>query len=215
MWDLLQSSAFLLDASHASSTSLLEPLRRLLPCIYCRNSFVDFYKVLGAPKKNEAAQWVYDVHKLVNRKLMRQRAEAFVEKRPQCSALVVDSHELLSEPKMEVLQKRFLVNREEPICRRGLLTVLLALVMALQLKHDTEDLQALYKFVRALIKVARLSKQHNEYEIKDILNTFLQIGTLDHKREFLEQVKYGTTGIDGRRASSLIKAGACISGTCA
>jgi hypothetical protein len=215
MWDLLQSSAFLLDASKVPSNSLIEPLRRLLPCIYCRNSFVDFYSLLGVPKKSQAAQWVYDVHKLVNRKLMKQRAEAFVQKRPQFNSIVNDSHELLSEPKMEVLQKRFLVNREEPICRRGLLTVLLALVMALQLKNEMEDIKALHKFIESLVVVIKISRQYNAEELISIVVDLGEMQHLQDMRSFLEYMKYGDSGIDGHKASSLIKAGACISGTCA
>lgn len=215
MWDLLQSSAFLMDGAKVSGVSLIEPLRRLLPCIYCRNSFVDFYKVLGAPKKDHSAQWVYEVHKLVNRKLMRQRAETFVRERPKYEGLVNDSEDLLSEPKMEVLQKRFLVNREEPICRRGFLTVLLAFVIALQLKNELEDIKALDKFLAALQTVIRLTKQYNASELMTIVNDLRRIEGLHHMRQYLEFMKYGETGIDGTKASSLIKAGACISGTCA
>jgi hypothetical protein len=209
MWDMLQSSAFLLDGQKVPSVGLLEPLRRLLPCVYCRNSYVDFYKALGQPKRGLAATWVYDVHKLVNRKLMRQRAEAFVAKMPKHQGLVAESHELLSEPKLDVLQKRFLVNREEPICRRGLLTVLLAIVMALETNH--ENLLALDKFLKAVIGVVILSKQYNADELIDILERLRSIKTTVEMRLFLDYMKYGTANGN----SGLIKAGACIDGTCA
>jgi hypothetical protein len=146
---------------------------------------------------------------------MKQRAEALIQKKPILSGLLHESHELLSEPKMEVLQKRFLVNREEPICRRGVLTTLLAIIMALELKSDLDDIVALQKFLATLVTVIKLSKQYNADELETMILDLKSIKKLQDMRQFLEYMKYGHSGIDGHKASMLIKAGACISGTCA
>ena len=225
MWDILHASAFLCDANGLSGDALIRPLVHLLPCIYCRKSFTSFYTSLGPPDAKHLAKWTYEVHKLVNRKLMAQRAEAFMRKRPDTCGpwLVQDSPELLSEPTFEALQKRFLVNRDEPIPRRSLLTTLLAIVMGLEgLKAQNQLTEyhkdALVSFLGALKNVIEVSSQHNSAQLLSDVNGLLKISFKDPSeiRLHIETLKYGTVPKHVLKSipSGLIKAGACINGTC-
>ena len=52
---------------------LLLSLQRVLPCAFCRDSYVDFYHQLPhipyLQKQDDIVHWVYDMHNLVNKKL--------------------------------------------------------------------------------------------------------------------------------------------------
>ena len=215
MWDVLQASAFLCDENGISGRGFVEPLMRLLPCIYCRNSFVTFYSQLGPPADNTCAFWMSKIHNLVNFKLMTQKAEAT----GLGLAFTKNSSKLLSEPSYEVLHKRFIVNREEPIVKRSLLTALLAIVMALELKNNNEDLLAFQIFVGYLKNIISASRQENTEHLLKILNELKPFEGPTKMRETLEFYKYYNTADpvvkNATDATALIKAGACIKGTCA
>jgi hypothetical protein len=214
MWDILQASAFLCDENGISGNGLVEPLTRLLPCIYCRNSFVTFYSQLGPPADTKCAFWMNKVHNLVNYKLITQKAEATGLGRD----FTIHSSKLLSEPTFEVLKKRFIVNREEPIVRRSLLTALLAIVMALELKNTPDDLQSFNIFIKILKDVIQVARQDNSTFLIGILDKLDPNEGPTKMRQILEYYKYSNVQEpvvkQAHEASSLIKAGACIKGTC-
>lgn len=217
LWDVLQSSAFLCDENGLKGQNLVEPLMRLLPCIYCRRSFVDFYATLGPPKDRGCASWVTKVHGLVNFKLNAQKAEAT----GLGQEFVRDASKLISEPSFEVLRKRFIINREEPIIKRHLLTALIAIIMALELKNNNEDLESLNVFLRTLRAVITVARQENTSELLKILDDLDPFKGPSQMRQSLEFYKYYNNSEDlrvvkdARQATDLIKAGACIAGTCA
>jgi len=226
MWDLLHATAFLADANRQGLNDLMRSLTKLLPCKYCRESFVGFYAKLSRPRVGHGSKWVYEAHQLVNDKLRNQRIEAFVKKHPVLSpeavaTLVQDGKDLYADPSFEVVQKRFMVNRDEPISWRGLSTVLLALLMGLHYNHVQNFQGDLKAFLMAVMRALEVSKQANAGEILLILEELLALAqkgaTAEALRTFVEAVKYDKVLAEAERskASGLIKAGACISGTCA
>jgi hypothetical protein len=76
----LHAAGFLCDAGQQNQfDALVRPLKQLLPCRYCRDSFVGFYDGLGPAKKGQCSMWAYEVHKLVNKKLAAQRLDKLFE----------------------------------------------------------------------------------------------------------------------------------------
>lgn len=245
MWDILHSSAFIADANGVSLDPLVKPLTQILPCSYCRDSFNLFYTDLGAPATGLAAAWIYEAHKLVTQKLSQQRLGAFVKARAtEWPAAAIESfkangHSLISEPTFEVVQKRFMVNRDEPILWRHLSTVLLAMVMGIEAagaaagsatsSSATGSLDAQYDalvaFLTALRPILALSHQCTASDIQDTVDNLvnklkkgpLKAGPAD-MRLYIEDLKYGQICTKSRRNpkdySRLIKAGACINGSC-
>jgi len=229
LWDTLQSSAFLCDSYKISPVHLLKPLKQLLPCIFCRTSYATFYEESGDPTLGSAALYVSNVHQKVNRKLATQRIDAFIEKHSEWPQENKDfyraaSLEMFSDttitpyikPSLEVLKKRFLVNREECIAWRNLSTSLLAIVMYLE---EAKSHRAEFDtFIKALRSVVIVSKQYNSKSILLVLDTILQKTTYEEIRMILENAKYSpimpAVYADVKMITNLVKAGACIENTC-
>jgi hypothetical protein len=238
-WDTLHNGAFLCDSNGIPGNDLVGPLNILLPCRYCRDSFQNFYEKLGRPVEGYTAQWVYKVHQLVNVKLRVQKLETFFDKHEipkNVQKLMVEyQNELFTEPSFEVVQKRFLVNRDEPICWRNLSTMLLAICFGL-VKLDTTNrgfaldgllvpqYEALMTLLTTLRKIVIKSKQSNARAIVGFLGTMLKAlemrETPSQLITILERAKYKYVVDkdgplkDASEATKLIQAGACISGTC-
>ena len=232
LWDTLQSSAFLCDSYNIGPVPLLKPLKVLLPCIFCRNSYNTFYDQLGDPALGKSALYVYKIHETVNKKLSTQRIEAFIEKQTlwsldQKAFFRNSSLEMFQDttikpfhsPTMEVLKKRFLVNREEAISWRNVSTSLLAIVMALQeysepLKHRSE----LETFLKALRSILVAAKQYNSTSIVQVLDALLVQKTYQDMQTLLENAKYSpiipSVYSNVKLITNLVKAGACIENTC-
>jgi len=189
---------------------------------------VDFYAHLGPPAVGQGAAWLFAVHALVNHKLNRQRTETFLKSRPTWPPevredLLTNCDALASQPTMEVVMKRFIVNRDEPIAFRGLTTALLAIVMGLG--SGTSGSAALSRFVFSISEAVELSGQENMAQLITLLNLIQKMikeaQDFDTIRSFIELQKYahviGPNGPlkDAREATNLIQAGTCVKGTCA
>jgi hypothetical protein len=201
MWDTLHSAAFALDKKNINIDHLVEPLRRILPCRYCRDSFGEFYKALGKPQNGLGLEWTYRVHNLVNEKLAKQRLQAFAEKHGTIKNAFGHVSELNVSPTFEVIQKRLLVNSDELFTWKALSVVLLALAMS------NADENSLSTFVSALQKAIIESRQPNASMLVEMLDDYLD--TSD-KRLFIDTLKYGKN----KKNSDLIRAGSCVAGTC-
>lgn len=222
MWDTLHACSFLCDAKNINAKPLFESLTQLLPCRYCRDSYTVFYGSLGPPPTGQCAQWTKNMHTLVNKKLSKQRLDKFLQGRSWPPAVVSDlqSHQdqLLAEPTMEVLQKKYMVNREEPIVWRNLSTALLAILMG-QESSLAPNMEALQKFLSNLITIMGSSGQANAKEIQEILKA-VSAENISQGRKIIEHLKYDSV-VGPKKplrstedASRLIKAGQCINGTC-
>jgi hypothetical protein len=196
MWDILHSSAFALDRSNINIDSLVEPLRVILPCRYCRDSFVDFYKDLGRPETGLGLEWTFKVHNLVNNKLANQRLQAYAQKHG--TKIKADINASIS---FDVVQKRLLVNSDELFTWKSISVVLLALAMS------GADHTSLNKFIKALRVAIDKSRQPNANVLIDVLDEYLDS---EDKRAFVDNIKYGKH----KKYSELIRAGSCVSGTC-
>jgi hypothetical protein len=83
LWRLVHSVAYCAKAPHADELALFFlSFKKVLPCIYCRQSFEEFEKQLSKDKSlsqiiqdNELFQWSYALHDLVNEKLDKQEFE--------------------------------------------------------------------------------------------------------------------------------------------
>ena len=193
MWELLHSAGQVYDANSMNIDPLVRPLKIILPCRYCRDSFVLFYDELRKPVTGRGLLWTYKVHTLVNEKLARQRLE-------KSGVTGVPLKDLFSEPTFEVLQKRLLVNSDELFTWKSISVVLLALTMS------NADEKELVTFVSALRRAIEVSKQQNTQMIVDFLDVFLKSSD---RRHLLDTTKYS----NGTH-SDLIRAGSCIAGSC-
>lgn len=241
MWTLLQTAASLSDTYGTPYEPLVRPLNQLLPCRYCRESYQQFYKDAGVPKRKEALVWIYQLHKRVNRKLWNQRVDKFVDSltldptlRPMFADLLKENaDQLLAEPSLEILQKRFMLMRDEVFSWSELGTVLLAFVMGLQVlpqrpqafSEVPDHKRALIQFIKATIQFVKVSRQSNSNIIVNVLESLKDLlqkqdVTLAEARLFIETAKYSSvTGLEGplssfEDASRLLQAGACMHGTC-
>jgi hypothetical protein len=86
LWRLIHSVAYCAQPEHADEVSqFFLTFKKVLPCIYCRKSFLEFEKVLTSRygdkqlsqiiQSNELFAWSYALHDLVNEKLDRQEFE--------------------------------------------------------------------------------------------------------------------------------------------
>lgn len=208
-WEFLHNAAFLLD-SHKQETTLFLHLNQLLPCMYCRDSYVKFYKQLKKPEVGMYSKWIYMIHKLVNQKLNSQRISKIIENNPQFANLKKIESLFLVEPSELVLKKRFMVNREEPISFRAVSTMLLAFSMAAQ----TQDLFNILKnYCNEVAKVLELSPGMQK---KDFVKSLINYSSSEEIREALEKEKYKGISVpySNRQLSELIRAHTCFEGSC-
>ena len=196
MWDILHAAGSVYDKNSTSIDALVRPLKVILPCRYCRDSFVGFYNLLGKPAIGRGLKWTYDVHTLVNEKLAKQRLD-------KSGVSGVPLKDLFSEPSFEVVQKRLLVNSDELFTWKAISVVLLALTMA------NADENELMTFTSALKKAVHFSNQQNATMINDFLDLFMRT-PVDQRRQLLDSTKYSNT----KAHSDLIRAGTCIAGSC-
>lgn len=209
-WDVLHASAFLFDESKTNGQHFFECLKVLLPCIHCRNSYVEFFDSLGAPRKGFCAKWLYEIHEKVNKKLFNQRLEKI--------SLFADCKALYTSPTFEVVQKRFIVNREEPFVWRSLNTMLLSFAMGLEANEDSKNIAALKKFLIYILNFINPSAAATQNNTVKELTKVLELKSAKQIREKIEELKYSKIVPrilkNSFEASNLIRAGSCINGTC-
>jgi hypothetical protein len=209
MWVLLQNVAFRLDQKHESCVAIYKSLEILLPCIHCRNSYTEFYKEYSDPAVGQYALWVYRMHSRVNSKLNRQQIDKALDMvssiwiRGALRTFLDKTQTILfKEPSFDVVQKRFEMNYEEPVTRKDLMVVLLALAT-----HYDPDLHkdALLKWLDCIFSVVPMQ------EIQIVQNAIQRDANL---LETVIQLKYGVLDETSRYAASLIVAGSCLKHTC-
>lgn len=207
-WEFLHAAAFLLDAQKINTT-LFDCLNELLPCMYCRDSYVKFYKQLKKPEPGMYAKWIFMIHKLVNQKLNSQRISKIIEKYPRFAKLREIENLFLVEPTELVLKKRFMVNREEPISFRAVSTMLLAFTMAAESPHLHNILKS---YIAEVAKVLSLCHAQEH----DFVETLLNYKNSAEVRYALEKEKYKNVdiGYSNRQLSELIRAHTCFEGSC-
>ena len=206
-----------------SYRAVAEPLKKLLPCVYCRNSYVGFYDMMGPPptrsktaSSSGCAQWVQQIHTLVDTKLASQKLEAVIAAHnwPKSMCDELRASILPTVPTFEVLQKRFAVNREEAISYRSLSTALLAILMYAQ-EANTDDLrEPLQFFCRGLREAVLEADQKNTAALLDLLDCIID-GILKPWATLRASVEYKKYGRKYKGNSQFIKAGICFNGTCA
>jgi hypothetical protein len=194
MWNILHAVAFLVDKTHADPDAFVEPLRRILPCIHCRRSFELFYDAAGPPKSKHLAEWMYSMHNLVNEKLFEQRMDKALEHVSKRIELKMHLLQYMSTPSFEVVQKRFVLNEEEPIVRRDIAIVGLALALA-----GLPESHSWMKHVGSVCKYAQ------EWASAVDPNAMTSGAIV---------FKYGVDNADTRKRASLIRAGTCLNSTC-
>ena len=209
MWDTLHKAAYICDVKNISSKPMFETLKVLLPCKYCRNSYVTFYEDLGPPVVGQSSAWIHNVHTMVNNKLAVQRMQSYLEttKFPshiQAELIANVNRFAYTEPSLEIVQKRTMLYSENLFQIDYILVFLIAIASNVQkssTKKDT-DTRALLTLIQAIAKFALESKQSHIAEVllgirpKNIL-------------EDLEYIKDGKYNI-----SKLMQAKACAKGSC-
>jgi hypothetical protein len=166
LWGILHGLSSLGKQSTANyAKEILVSLKTLLPCIHCRNSYIDFYAKLPEPSKSfsireEAIKWVYVLHNKVNDKLDEQLAENSSGKE--------ELKEILKKkrPTLEVVKKRLELSFGNEISENAVIKVLFS--FALQIDKCHEAAEALIKFCSNLsmfLNESRFEKLRNHLEI--------------------------------------------------
>jgi hypothetical protein len=203
-----------MDLYSIEPSIMFKTLEQLLPCIYCRKSYVEFVAKLGLPKKSLAVTWLYTVHNLVNKKLFEQKVAELMIPSTLKQQFKID--QFIKIPTEEVLRKRFIVSREEPITFKDLTVFLLAIVMGLETQGQAQK-DSFVVFLKELFKVLEKCPVETSQDSLDLVKELL---VHSNWRIILEQKKYMIIVGPNRPlrqatdASNLIKAGACINGTC-
>lgn len=216
-WDVLHSCAFLFDEKKLNSSKFFECLKVLLPCIYCRNSYAQFLEQVGLPSTGQSAPWLYKIHEMVNMKLFNQKLEKVFGPSGDCKK---QSRALFVQPTFEVVQKRYLVNREEPIVWRSLNTMLLAFAMGFETNASSAEIMnafnILLETILQLLHLDNPNSKNNTLVIE--LTNLLNYKSASKLRERIEAMKYSKIVPKIIKSSSvsanLIRAGSCINGSC-
>ena len=209
MWTLLQNVAFLLDEKKIGCISIYKSLEVLLPCIHCRHSYKEFYAEYSDPVPGSYANWVYRMHSRVNSKLESQQMDKALQNvdsafyRGSIRVFLQKSRNIIyKEPSFEVVEKRFRMNFEDPVPKRDITTILLALATNYNQELHKQPLlhwiDCIYEVLpKEELKIFQEAIRNNA----NLLNTAIQL-------------KYGSIDENSKYAASLMKAGSCLKNTC-
>jgi hypothetical protein len=124
--------------------------------------------------------------------------------------------QFIKVPTEEVLRKRFIVNREEPIAFKDLSTFLLAIVFGLESQGQAQH-EAFKIFLKEIYKVLKKCPTETTFDAIKLVKELLESSEW---RLIIDNEKYSSVVGPNKPlkqatdASNLIKAGACINGTC-
>lgn len=143
LWSLLHGVAALVSsADFAQAAVIFKSLRVLLPCVHCRNSYVQFLadtNVSQEIRAGGAVELVYRIHCDVDNKLESQRLEALlaaVSAPDEVAAKIRAASATLSgRPSLQVVRKRWELSEGKPFAESSVWRVLFAFVMLV----DTDD----------------------------------------------------------------------------
>ena len=176
-------------------------LNYLLPCVHCRNSYRDFYKLLDftsqANNKFYMLQ-IYNLHNLVNKKLDDQKGRTNIN------------------PTFEIIMKRFYLSVGKPFCVEQLWKV----IYILCLNNKLETQLYLVDFMRNVGQFLSLTEQY-KMEGLLILRLASKLANLDYIMpqqlfEVIQLERYGQ--IDKQLFMTfveLVPAKSCSTNTCA
>ena len=213
-WEVLHASAFLLDMNKKTSR-IFFLLNELLPCMYCRESYVKFYAKLRGPSLEKYAYWLFLMHNLVNKKLSDQRIEKIASAHPELKNISKFKDLFLVGPTELVTKKRFMVDREEPLVWRSVSTMLLAFSMAAETGSQSVK-NALKEYVKEILDIYDLCPPSEQVTRAKLYLESLKGLEPSQMRVKLEELKYGSlkSAYTPRQISELIRAHTCFEGSC-
>jgi len=218
LWKLLMLFAYQNDQGLKMDNLglLFKRLGPLLPCGYCKASYPVLFAKVQAEKTIEEAisskqmvKFVYDLHNQVNRKLALQRLENL---KPFCN--IVDSEKMLqvldNHPSFDIVQKRNLLFKEDPLNFEAVLLILTVLL------ERSDDIPKTYLLFFCTVRQALLNVGTGRYQE---LALRLPLETLDDDRIMalvemrkLFSVMFQTETLQMKL--DLMVSGSCIKGTC-
>ena len=200
-WEILHGMAGLVNArNYTSFQFIMFHLNYLLPCIHCRNSYIEFYKLLDfttqANNKYYMLQ-IYNLHNMVNKKLDDQKKR------------------LNMNPSFDIILKRFYLSMNLPFCDEQLWKIIY--ILALNNKIDTQVY--LVDFLRNM-GLFFASTDYYKEESALLLNLSSKLAKLDYTVpeklfEYIQLERYGK--IDAqifKLYSDIVPANSCATYTC-
>lgn len=97
---------------------LLTSLQHVLPCVFCRNSFKDFLKII--PIKNylgsrvELMFWLYSMKDLVNQKLINQELKCYINEKRILKKSVSNTNTKEYTYQKQLLKKKTFITKPTP-----------------------------------------------------------------------------------------------------
>ena len=154
LWEFLHCVAFYSDTKLLYNPEQLamffQMIHRVLPCVYCRDSYgelntqgilqktIDAYgSIQSLVPKRQLTTFVYRLHEFVNQKLLAQKWTNLLERNPACSLPFTEVWSLLqTQPSIDIIYKRQIFND----CELHLNSMwLLALAFAQRTSKETEE----------------------------------------------------------------------------
>jgi hypothetical protein len=183
LWSLLHGLAGLIHferktnnvnvETYARIATMLQNLKILLPCIHCRESYTKFYdlkngdNVVNFGLSDDLFAWVFELHNLVNEKLLLQRVgELSVE----CQTLGSREtfRKIMNIPDYQVVVKRYLISDKHPFSEESVWIVLASFCLQVsEHKNDYNDyVQRIASFSENLAYLLSLGNNYDEIQIK-------------------------------------------------
>jgi len=200
-WEILHGMAGLVNArNYTSFQFIMFHLNYLLPCIHCRNSYNEFYKLLDFTSQLNNKFYmlqIYNLHNLVNKKLDDQKGRTNIN------------------PSFEVISNRFYLSMGLPFCDEQLWKVIY--VLSLNNKKET---QVYYVDFLRNMGLFFASTDYYREESALLLSLSSKIAKLDYivpekLFELIHLERYGKYDPQIFRAySQIVPAKSCSTNTC-
>jgi hypothetical protein len=161
LWSLLHGLAGLTKSNIQKLTfiKIFQVLQYLLPCIYCRNSYKQFFdsdEITDFVRDDKAVEYVYHLHNLVNDKLEIQKIEKlflsvdFSEEQKQ--GILENRLLFSSRPTIETVKKRFNLSNGKPFSTSTIYKTLFSFVLVIDIDEEDPKIRraALADFIKYL-----------------------------------------------------------------
>ena len=138
VWTVLHGLSFL-NPSSSSMPVILDSLNDVLPCIFCRESFRDYFNIDDAKEVFEMGnghKYVVYLHNKVDDKLEKQRLEKFINaceiKDNKLIEIMNENFRIVSNrPTFDIMQKRFNLRKDYPFSLRNVYMMIMSFLAVL------------------------------------------------------------------------------------
>ena len=201
-WSVIHGLSFLYP-SNSNIPKLLDCFSVVLPCIFCRQSFSEYFDYKEASEsfsKGHGAEYVYLLHNKVNNKLEKQRLEKFILACQITDSNLIETmykhiNMLSSRPSFDIVKKRYNVRKDYPFSLKNVYMMMMCFIaVSYDDKDRSKDILLNVSKVMHYLGIIMNNKQFLDISTK--MNSDIQnnLETSEHFYKYIYDVEFDHMG---------------------